>query len=63
VLLADRQTTGGYPRIAGIISVDITLIAQMIPGEKVYFKLVPIAEAERLLKERHCLLNDVNDKL
>ena len=59
VLLADRQTTGGYPRIACIISVDLTLITQMIPGEKIRFAKTSIDKAVKLLKERNILLNDV----
>src|SRR5699024_11878328 len=37
VLLADRQTTGGYPKIGQIASVDFPLIAQAKPGEELYF--------------------------
>ena len=59
VLLADRQTTGGYPRIASIISVDLTLIAQMIPGDKVYFREVTTGKARKLQIERHRLLSDL----
>ena len=33
VLMADRQTTGGYPKIAAIASVDLPLLAQKVPGE------------------------------
>jgi antagonist of KipI len=42
VLMADRQTTGGYPRIADVITVDLPLLAQLRPGEKVRFALVPL---------------------
>ena len=48
VLMADHQSTGGYPRIAHIISYDLPLIAQLGPGDKVGFHLVDIAEAEAL---------------
>ena len=36
-LLADRQTTGGYPKIGEIASVDLSLIAQAKPGDDIYF--------------------------
>lgn len=48
VLMADHQTSGGYPRIANVISVDLPLLAQLGVNDKVAFKLVDIAEAERV---------------
>ena len=38
ILMADRQTSGGYARIANVIAADLTLIAQMRPGDKIRFK-------------------------
>lgn len=49
VLLADRQTTGGYPKIAQIVTVDLPVIAQIKPGEKIYFQEISLQEAQRLL--------------
>ena len=46
VLLADRQTTGGYPKIATVISSDLHRIAQMGPGDTLRFKAVSVEEAE-----------------
>lgn len=51
VLMADHQTTGGYPRLGNVISVDLPLIAQLGANEKVGFYLVSIEEAENLLIE------------
>lgn len=48
ILMADHQTTGGYPRIATVASVDLPLIAQLRQGDVVAFKLIDHAEAERL---------------
>ena len=48
VLMADHQTTGGYPRIANIASVDLPLMAQMSPGDTVSFDLIGLDEAESL---------------
>lgn len=45
VMLADRQTTGGYTKIAVLCSPDISAIAQRLPGEKVSFKQVSFEEA------------------
>ncbi|RCW51870.1 biotin-dependent carboxyltransferase family protein [Paenibacillus prosopidis] len=48
VLLADRQTTGGYPRIAQVATVDIPVFAQLKPGDRFRFEAVTQQEAERL---------------
>ena len=48
VLMADRQTTGGYPRIAEVASVDLPLIAQLKPGDAVSFRFISLGEAQRL---------------
>lgn len=52
VLTADRQTTGGYPRIAQMISADLRLIAQLRPGQTLAFAEVSLQEAERLYIEQ-----------
>ena len=56
VLMADRQTTGGYPRIATVITAHHTIIAQKKPGEVLRFKITDILTAERLLYEQEALL-------
>ena len=48
VLMADHQTTGGYPRIGHVISHDLPLLGQLGPGDGVGFHAVTIAEAELL---------------
>lgn len=48
VLMADRQTTGGYPRIAQVIAVDLPILAQARPGEFIQFQRMTWQEAERL---------------
>lgn len=57
VLMADHQTTGGYPRIAHVISRDLPLIAQLGANDKVAFHLVDIAHAEDLALEFEKELN------
>jgi antagonist of KipI len=52
VLMADRQTTGGYPRIAQVLSVDLPILAQARPGERIRFQKTSWQEAERLYIER-----------
>jgi allophanate hydrolase subunit 2 len=51
ILLADGQTTGGYSKIATVISVDQDLLAQARPGDKVRFQKVTILEAHRFLRQ------------
>lgn len=46
VLMADHQTTGGYPRIGAVISADLPVFAQLGAGDRVWFRLVGIEEAE-----------------
>jgi len=47
VMLADHQTTGGYPKIATVIQADLPLLAQCLPGDRVRFKSVRLDEAQR----------------
>lgn len=51
VLLADRQPTGGYPKIATIITPDIGSIAQLAPGTSVAFEIVTPDEARRIRRD------------
>ncbi|MED1266535.1 biotin-dependent carboxyltransferase family protein [Bacillus mycoides] len=48
ILMADRQTTGGYPRIGNVISVDLPLLAQLKPGDYVTFEKITMEEAAQL---------------
>ena len=45
LLLADRQTTGGYPKIATVISADLPALGQRRPGDKLRFQAVSLEEA------------------
>lgn len=51
ILMADHQTSGGYPRIANVISVDLPLLAQLGANDKVAFHLISVEEAENLALE------------
>lgn len=63
VLMADRQTTGGYPRIAQVITVDLPLIAQTKAGETLTFSEVSLDEAQRLYAEREKTIAEVREGL
>jgi antagonist of KipI len=59
VLLADRQTVGGYPKIAIVASVDLPLLAQLRAGDTVTFAEIPVAEAQELWLANERLLATV----
>jgi biotin-dependent carboxylase-like uncharacterized protein len=46
VLMADHQTTGGYPIIATVIGADIPMLAQRAPGDAVRFQIIAIETAQ-----------------
>ena len=48
ILMADRQTTGGYPRIAEIVSADVPRLAQLAPGGTVHFARCDLGMAAEL---------------
>jgi antagonist of KipI len=48
ILMADHQTSGGYPRLGNVASVDLPLLAQCGPGDTLRFSLISIEEAEGL---------------
>src|SRR5207244_6117486 len=52
VLLGDCQTIGGYPKIAHVITVDLSYAAQLQPLDEVRFELIELEEARDLLRER-----------
>lgn len=52
VLMADRQTIGGYPMIADVAGVDLHLLAQLKPGDRLRFELVSLAQAQALWLRR-----------
>ncbi|MNJ91453.1 KipI antagonist [compost metagenome] len=49
LLMADHQTTGGYPRVLQVITADLTKLAQMRSGQQIRFKLVTLAEAREAM--------------
>lgn len=65
ILMADRQTTGGYTKIATVITADLPLVGQMRPGSFIRFQKVTVEEAQQVLKEyadkikifKICMLN------
>nr|WP_321409998.1 biotin-dependent carboxyltransferase family protein [uncultured Carboxylicivirga sp.] len=56
VMMADRQTTGGYTRIANVISADFSILAQLKPGDKICFKEVSYKTSIKALKAQEKIL-------
>ncbi len=52
VLLADRQTVGGYPKIATVASVDLPRLGRLLPGQAVRFSAIAVEEAEKLRRDQ-----------
>lgn len=51
ILMADHQTTGGYAKIATVISVDLPLLAQVRPNDKIMFVKISAKKAEKLARK------------
>lgn len=51
ILLADRQTVGGYAKLATVITADIPLLAQAKPGDRVRFVRCTLEAAQRTARE------------
>jgi biotin-dependent carboxylase-like uncharacterized protein len=56
VLLADRQTVGGYPKIATVASADLPRLGRLLPGQTVRFVAVTVEEAEALRRDQEARL-------
>ncbi len=63
ILLNDRQTTGGYPKIACVITSDIPKVAQSKPGDKIKFKAVSIFRAHLIYRNYINTLNNIRNIL
>ena len=50
VLMNDRQTIGGYPKIGAVLSLDLAKLAQLMPGAKVRFKAITTSCAQKELR-------------
>jgi antagonist of KipI len=61
ILFVDQQTTGGYAKIANVISADLHSLGQLRPRDEIRFELVDWETARRLFIEQEELL--ASDKL
>jgi antagonist of KipI len=56
ILFVEQQTTGGYPKIANVISTDLSSLGQLRPRDEIRFELVDMEKARTLLVEQEKLL-------
>ncbi|OFI06958.1 KipI antagonist [Clostridium acetireducens DSM 10703] len=63
IMMADRQTTGGYTKIATIISTDIPVLGQAKPGDKIKFKNITIEEAHEVLRNYNNLFKNIKKSI
>ena len=63
IMLADRQTVGGYTKIANVISVDLPKLAQAKPGDKISFVNVSVEEAQNLYTKEINDLEKIKEEL
>ena len=56
ILFAEQQTTGGYPKIANVISADLASLGQLRPRDEIRFEPVSLEAARSLLREQEELL-------
>ena len=61
IMLAERQTTGGYTKIATVTSVDVPLIAQARPGMRIHFQKITVEEAQNLYIQQLKMLVELPD--
>ncbi|WP_087037678.1 5-oxoprolinase subunit C family protein [Thermococcus litoralis] len=59
IMLADRQTTGGYAKIGVVARVDIPKVAQTRPGGKLKFRAVSVEEAQEALRRRETIMEAI----
>ncbi|WP_177162083.1 biotin-dependent carboxyltransferase family protein [uncultured Fusobacterium sp.] len=60
VMMADRQTTGGYTKIGNVISSDLAKLAQATPGTKVKFVEYTLEQAVQAIKNNDIIINNQN---
>lgn len=59
LLLADHQTTGGYPKIATVVSADLPVVGRRRPGDRVRFAAVTVEVAEALARDAERRFRDL----
>ncbi|WP_299998851.1 biotin-dependent carboxyltransferase family protein [uncultured Cedecea sp.] len=58
IAMNDRQTTGGYPKIATVIRADLARLGQLKPGDSIQFEAVSVEKAESIWRGRQAILQE-----
>ena len=56
LLMADRQTTGGYPKIGAVCTADLPRAGRLRPGDRVRFAVISVAEAQAARRRQEAAL-------
>lgn len=63
ILMRDAQTTGGYPKIAHVVSSDVNRLAQLRPGDNIRFEQIDIRRAHELIYQNVNHLNSLKKEI
>lgn len=63
IMMAERQTVGGYTKIATVISADLPLIGQAKAGDRLHFRSVAVEEAHRALRQEEQALRQLEESV
>lgn len=63
IMLSDRQTTGGYTKIATVISVDIGKLAQRKTGDKIRFEEISLEKAQQIYRDEIKKMNEIKKQI
>ena len=63
IMMADRATTGGYTKIATVITPDLSILAQMGPGKSVEFMSISIEKAHEIYRQYENNLNEIKETI
>jgi antagonist of KipI len=63
LIILNESITGGYTKIATVISTDLPNVAQLKPGDRIRFEIVSIGEAHRLLREQESRITEFKERL
>lgn len=61
ILMADHQTTGGYPRVAHVGTASLCSLAQMKPNDKIHFQFISLQQAEDYVLSQRKYLDQLRD--
>lgn len=63
ILLSDHQTTGGYPKIATVISADLPALGRRKPGHEIRFAVIEVEQAEDIRRDREASLQKIESRM